>query len=468
MKKPSGLRLRLALAYMAWSVLVTVLVGFLAYYLLIGRLESHLDDRMQTVCEQLLRKIPRDSMLFAQPQPAVDSSIPYSYIVLDEKGILVRASGDPVLTQLPFSVAAESAVLQRHPVWENVIIDGTRWRLFNAPFTGTDDKAFVVRMGSTLDAIDEVRGEFASALLWLIPFVAFAGAVSAWLILRQALEPVRQISLAAQRITASNLPAILPVRGSGDEMDQVSAAFNSIIAELHAASQRMWQYLSHISHELRTPLAALRAETEVALRWARTEKEYRQVLTSNMEELDRITKTVGDMLDLARAEAGQIELKRKPDNITELARTAVSAMEALAAQRGVTLEFTDSESVVAEIAAEQVLRLILILLDNAIKYSYASGKVKLVVKSRNGWALISVMDRGRGIAPEDLPHIFEHFYRSQNGRTREVEGSGLGLSHADWIVKTHGGRIDVESKIGRGTRFNVWLPVFARAETATA
>jgi heavy metal sensor kinase len=458
MKARFSLRIRLAFAYMCWSVVLANLVGFLSYYVLVQRLENQLDSKISTFAEDVVKKLPKTAADMAQlpylaKATAANGAFPFE--IRNSEGMLITRSVNPLLASVSRETGQEIT-----PGFQTVgLADGQRVRVLNLPFTDGEGNKYTARVAEPLAYVDEVRDQFGWVLLWLVPFVAVAGAVSAWMVLRQALLPVRNISQAAQRITASNLPSELPLRGTGDELDQVAAAFNTIIAEMHIGSKRMWQYLSNISHELRTPLAALRAETEVALRWARTEQEYRQVLTSNIEELDRITKTVADMLQLARAEAGQVEFTRKPENLSEIARTAIGAMEALAAQHGITFQVFASEEVVADVASEQVLRLLLILLDNAIKYSYASGVVRVTVKQRGDWALISVADKGRGIASEDLPHIFERFYRSQAGRTREVEGSGLGLSHADWIVRTHGGRIDVESKVGRGTRFNVWLPL---------
>ncbi len=467
MKARFGLRIRLAFAYMCWSVVLANLVGFLSYYVLVQRLETQLDGKIGAFAADLVRKVPSSPVEIAQlPYVAVatGNNAGYPFEIRNAEGILLTRSVNSLLSRIPPDAGQEGS---GPAVWQTASLpDGQRVRVVNLAFTDSDGNKYIARVAASLASIDEVRDQFGWVLIWLVPFVAVAGAASAWLVLRQALAPVRSISQAAQRITASNLPSALPLRGTGDELDQVAAAFNAIIAEMHIGSKRMWQYLSNISHELRTPLAALRAETEVALRWARTEQEYRQVLTSNIEELDRITKTVADMLQLARAEAGQVEFTRKPENLSEIARTAIGAMEALAAQHGITFQVYATEDVVAEVASEQVLRLLLILLDNAIKYSYASGVVRVTVKQRGEWALIAVADKGRGIAAEDLPHIFERFYRSQAGRTREVEGSGLGLSHADWIVRTHGGRIDVESKVGRGTRFNVWLPLHPVPEPA--
>jgi heavy metal sensor kinase len=468
MKARFGLRIRLAFAYMCWSVVLANLVGFLSYYVLVERLESQLDRKISAFAADLVRSLPTNPVEIAQlpyVAKASGNTAGYPFEIRNANGILLTRSFNPLLS----NVAPESPQEASGPAaWQTAPLpDNRRVRIYNVPFADNEGNQYVVRVAAPLANVDEVRDQFAWVLIWLVPFVAVAGAASAWMVLRQALMPVRNISQAAQRITASNLPTALPLRGTGDELDQVAAAFNAIIAEMHIGSKRMWQYLSNISHELRTPLAALRAETEVALRWARTEQEYRQVLTSNIEELDRITKTVADMLQLARAEAGQVEFTRKPENLSEIAHTAIGAMEALAAQHGITFQTFASEDVVADVSSDQVLRLLLILLDNAIKYSYASGVVRVTVKQRGEWALISVADKGRGIAAEDLPHIFERFYRSQAGRTREVEGSGLGLSHADWIVRTHGGRIDVESKVGRGTRFNVWLPLRPVPEPAT-
>jgi two-component sensor histidine kinase len=213
-----------------------------------------------------------------------------------------------------------------------------------------------------------------------------------------------------------------------------------------------------VSHELRTPLAALRGSSEIALRNAKSEEEYRAVLASNIEDLDRLARIVSDLLALARAEAGHQLLMLRPENLTELVRDALESARPLAAEHGISIHFQADGEITADVDPEHVLRLLMNLLDNAIKYNRPNGRVEVKLVTNNGWAMISVADTGLGIQPADLPHIFDRSYRGRNERTGSAGGSGLGLSLAKWVATAHGGRIDAESQAGQGSTFRLWLP----------
>ncbi len=211
------------------------------------------------------------------------------------------------------------------------------------------------------------------------------------------------------------------------------------------------------SCELRTPLTVMRGQTEVALRKERSLQEYRQVLESNLEEMERMSRIVDNLLTLSRADAGQIQMEFKPVQLKRLIEDAYEECKALADARRIDV-FLDKAEEVTVLGDELRLRQMLLnLIDNAVKYTPEGGKIWLSLEAEGEYARISVRDTGIGIPEEDLPRIFDRFYRVDKARSREMGGSGLGLSIVRWIVKAHNGRIKVTSKLGEGSCFTVWI-----------
>jgi signal transduction histidine kinase len=239
-----------------------------------------------------------------------------------------------------------------------------------------------------------------------------------------------------------------------------------MISRLQSAFERQKQFTSDASHELRTPLAVMRGDIEITLRRERSAEEYRRTLTSNLEEIIRLSRLVEDLLMLARADAGRVELRMEEVDLNKLCQQMIEYITPLALQREQALiyqpEMPPDAAVVIHADAQRIKQLLLNLLDNAIKYTDVNGAISLRLKTENNQAVITVSDTGRGIPPEDLPHIFERFFR-RSGKTsdRSAPGSGLGLSIVKWIVDSHGGKIEAKSEVGKGTTFFVRLPLLS-------
>ncbi len=286
--------------------------------------------------------------------------------------------------------------------------------------------------------------------------VVAAGVGSAWWVLRLAMGRSRAICRQAAEISVANLSQRLPLTGSKDELDDLIAVCNEFLARLEKSYKQSSLVLANIAHELRTPLSALRAETELALRWAKSREEFHRVLASNIEELDRLTRMLSNLILFERSDRAGLG-SRKLENITEMVRVAVEAVSALAAKRMIDVRMPLAEDIFSEVDPEQMWRLLLALLDNAIKFSHDYGQVEVTVQPNGQWALISVADSGLGVDPVDLPHIFEPFYRSSNPTNKRIHGAGLGLSFVRQIAEAHGARLEVKSQPGSGACFEVWL-----------
>ncbi len=231
------------------------------------------------------------------------------------------------------------------------------------------------------------------------------------------------------------------------------------LVPIEASWDKQQQFVADASHELRTPLAVIKANTELLLRHPeRTVEEESVRITNVLRETIRMNKLVATLLTLARADANRLELNRERVDLNQMIRTVSAEFEPLADMKGITLEVVSQCQFALTADKERLHQLLVILLDNALKYTQPSGKVMLTCTRQGGSVLITVKDTGRGISPEDLPHIFDRFFRGDKARSRETGGAGLGLAIAKWIVEQHGGKIGVKSTVGRGTEFYVEIP----------
>jgi two-component system, OmpR family, heavy metal sensor histidine kinase CusS len=233
-----------------------------------------------------------------------------------------------------------------------------------------------------------------------------------------------------------------------------------MFARLERAFKRVTQFTADASHELRTPIALMRTRTEVALRKQRSEAEYRETLLRINQELERTSALVENLMSLARADSGSEPLQVAPTNLNELLLEISDTARLLAEGKSIQYDQQLPEtSLCVNANAPSLRRLFLILIDNAVKYTQREGRISVVLDVSHGAAVTEIRDTGVGIAPTDLPHIFERFYRADESRSRESGGTGLGLSIAKWIADAHHGKISVASKVGEGSVFRVQIPL---------
>jgi heavy metal sensor kinase len=266
---------------------------------------------------------------------------------------------------------------------------------------------------------------------------------------------------AARRISAERLAERVEETGAGDELDRLAQTFNRMLSRLDAAFQQVRRFSADASHELQTPLTALRGELEVALRSSRTPEEYQETLKSALEEIERIARLVEGLLILARAESGALRMDRRPVDLAELVEEVYWRLKVLADERSVDLRMTGLEPVTVTGDRDRLRRLLVNLVDNAVKYTGPGGQVGLSVAREGERVRVEVSDTGRGIPLEEQEQIFQPFFRSE--AVLSEQGSGLGLSIARSIALAHGGELSVESEPGKGSTFRVGLPVETQA-----
>jgi heavy metal sensor kinase len=300
-----------------------------------------------------------------------------------------------------------------------------------------------------------------SALAATMLVVALAGVVvatgGAWFLAGRALAPVQRINHTARRMTEGDLTARIAVDGTETELGQVALALNLAFDRLRESIEQQRQFTADASHQLRTPVATMLAELDWALKRQRSTGDYRESLDTCRRAAARMQSIVDGLLTLARADSGDLTLRREHVRIDRVVAEAIDVVRPLAVRHDVALDVVPEPAFVAG-DRDRLHDLVSNLLVNAISYNRPGGTVSVAIGRNGAWIELSVRDNGIGIGPGDLPHVFDRFYRGEPARAREPSGAGLGLALAQWIAAAHGGTIECSSEPGKFTAFTVRLP----------
>ncbi len=317
-----------------------------------------------------------------------------------------------------------------------------------------------VLVATPMDPTEATLSRVRMLLLWSTPVVLLLASLGGYWISRRALAPVDEITRSARVIGIQSLSQRLAVPASGDEIQRLSETWNGMLARLEAAVKRLSQFTADASHELRTPIALIRTTAELTLRRERSPETYREALRQVLLESERTTRLVEDLLLLARADAGLPSLPLERLELIPLVRDVCRQGQILAGARQleISAEIPD-EPVFVEANDPALRRMLLLLLDNAVKYTPSGGRIILSVDRGPAGATVAVSDTGIGIPETALPHVFERFYRVDESRNRDAGGTGLGLSIAKWIAERHHASLEAESVVGQGSVFRIRFPL---------
>jgi heavy metal sensor kinase len=396
------------------------------------------------------------------------------YAVLDSTGALVVSSRDlpaavpespeeessRILESRPFRELVESSA-RADRLLENVSGERGGYRGYVRHFV-ENGQTYTVVVLQSLHSQKEMFEELAQTFSLVIPIAVLLASAGGYFLARKSLAPVVAMSTQAGRIGAATLHERLPVQNERDELGHLARAFNQLLDRLDQSFDRQRRFMADASHELRTPVAILRGEAEVALsRPDRAPQEYRESLAVLLAESQRLTHIVEDLFTLARADAGQYPLSPNDFYLDELVADCTRTTRTLALAKRITLT-CDAAEELPTCADEALLRrMILNLLDNAIKYTPEGGRVSLACRAEGAEYALSITDTGAGI-PEDMqPRIFERFFRADKARSRAESdggGAGLGLSIARWIAEAHHGRLELTRSDASGSTFTAYLP----------
>ncbi len=461
-----GLRFRLTVSYALFFALSMAAVGFVFH----KTLESTLERQTREVLDQEWAamkgylRIEEKPLWYFDPldldEAFIVGRIRLIYLIADANGKVLEGSDAYESLGIDTPEEIRATLRSQQPVWR------VRTSSRNVPFLIRSGlvfdekhrKPYFVGIGRSLAENQRVMQQFTWLYVSLTPALILLGCLLGWIIAGRALKPVSAVARAAQRISGSNLTLRIPARGAGDELDYLIQTFNRMIDRLENSFRQIRQFSTDVSHELRTPITAIRGQLEVALFTAQNVDQYREAMLNSLQDTERLSQIVRALLLLSQAESGQLALQKTLADLSTLVHDIVDQFQIPAEGAQVKLLADLSPDCTAEVDRVQIERMVSNLISNAIKFTPAGGEVSVKLARREEHLELVVEDTGCGIAAEHLPHIFDRFYRVPAADPTPEKGLGLGLSFVAWIAKAHGGRVDVESTLGKGSRFRILLP----------
>jgi heavy metal sensor kinase len=457
-----SVRTRLTLWYAGVLGLSLIAFALLIYYAAAAifhqRQDESLHSTAQTVASAYVEELEEQhSLAKAGEVVLAELTFPNHYVeVIDNTGRPIawskNLSGKTLAIPL---LTVEQARARSSGV---VTVDGLRAAV--VPLSADQNLGFAVvaePLSVIEDGLRQLRRDFFAG----VPLVLLLASAGGYFLARKSLAPIASMNSQTQRISVESLSQRLDVTSPRDELGRLATTINDLLARLESSFNEQQRFIADASHELRTPLAVLRGETEVALAKQRNADEYQQSLSLIQEEAERLSRIVEDLFILARQPIdAPATLMRERVSLNEAIKDCARAAQVLATRKGVRLTMeSNSSSIDLNGDKELITRMILNLLDNAVKYTPAGGEISLALSRQNGNAEIVVRDTGIGIAETDRQRVFDRFYRVDKARSRALGGAGLGLSIVRWIVEIHGGDIHIDSAPGLGSTFTVELPL---------
>ena len=450
------LRSRLTLLYTSLLGGILLLFGVVLYKLVNVLLVNQIDEALVRTFEEIRTKTTVKALgaMSIITLPSLDLTANVFAQAWGRDGNL-EATNLPQFDQ-PFD---PSGLQAQQPVFRAVNVEGIHLRVLSVPLKIGDRPLGTMQLATSLEAVDATQRVLISVLIGgTLLSMAIAG-LAGWLTTWRALAPLEAVTQTAMHISrADDLSRRIPdLRPSEDEIGQLIRAFNQTLSRLENLFLTQRRFLADVGHELRTPLTVIKGNVDLLRRMGCADDESLDGIES---EVDRLTRLVGDLLLLAQAESGKLPLDRRIVELDTLVLEALQQMSVLAS-KGPQLRLGDIDQVLVCGDKDRLKQVLINLIGNAIKYTPPKGEVVVGIGKVESQARLTVRDTGPGIPPEDLPHVFERFYRGEKSRTRSTDGKGfgLGLSIAYWIVRNHEGRIEVSSTEGQGTTFCVWLPL---------
>lgn len=315
----------------------------------------------------------------------------------------------------------------------------------------------IIQMGQTLREDQRLMARYRENFGAAIAVMAVLGIVVAWILARHAMKGVERVTQTAVRISEGDLTLRVPLGSEGEEIDKLAIAFNNMLERIQLLVAELKDMTNNIAHDLRSPITRIRGVAETTLTGEQRIDEYQEMAVAVVEESDRLVGMINTMLELAHTESGIADFSIEPVDLGKVVRDAYELFQPVAEDEGIRFEIDlPQEALIVSGDVTRLQRVLANLLDNAIKYTEAGGRVRLEAKRNKSDVTVSVIDSGIGISGADLPHIFERFYR--HDRSRSTPGSGLGLTLALAFARAHGGDITATSAPGEGATFTVTLP----------
>lgn len=451
------LRARLTLLYASLLGGVLLLFGMAVYALvnftLIGQIDQHLNDTSTEILETARVDAVGELTILRLPRLNMTTNV---YVqVWDRDGRLVASSLDR--SQFPSALDTQG-LAATEKTYRSIDYEGFPMRVLSIPLSVGGRSAGTMQVASSLAVIESVHEDLLYILVMGAIFAVLLAAIGSWLVIERSLAPLSTIVETTEQINrADDLSRRIPYKHlPNDEVGELVLTFNETLERLESIFTSQQRFLADVSHELRTPLTVIKGNVDLMRRMNTLDEE---ILVSIDQESNRLTRLVGDLLLLAQAETGKLPLQQDCLELDSLLFEVLQEMHIFADGK-VNLRLTEIDQIKILGDRDRLKQVLLNLISNAIQYTPKGGEVALSLAKVDKKARLIIRDTGPGIPAEDLPHIFERFYRTEKSRTRsKTSGFGLGLSIAYWIVHNHNGEINVDSTEGEGTSFNIFLPL---------
>jgi heavy metal sensor kinase len=464
LKRLPNLRHSLALRLTLWYAGIFLLsagVAFAFFYYLItstirGRTDQDLLAEVRSFSSVMLRQgieaVKRQAVL--ESQAAGEKKIFIQLVYPD--GRVFSSSNMSYFSNIPVATEAISRMLaQGEPLFATVSSPDRNHEI--RVVYALLGPGLIVHLGQAMDDLTRIIDAFQRTFVAIMAVLFILAAVIGWFMARRALTGVGNVTRTARRISGSSLTERVPVTGREDEIDQLAVTFNRMLDRIQTLVTGIKEMTDNIAHDLKSPITRIRGQAELTLVGSGLREDYEAMAASAIEECDRLIEMINTMLFISRTEAGVIRPELSEMDIAALVRDACRLFQAPAEEKGIALGGRGPERLALAGDIRLVQRMVGNLLDNAIKYTRAGGRVDVAVRSAAGGRVeIEVRDTGPGISATDLPHVFERFYRGDPSRSQT--GAGLGLSFARAVARAHGGDITAASSPGGGSTFTVTLP----------
>lgn len=457
------IRIRLTAWYLAVVSLTFLLLAIGMYFGVRGAIQRSVDRDLRIRVEEMRQFLLRHRALSEAEMP--DEFRKSSGVHPGEDLYQLTDASGAWLYQAPsmaaLGIPREIPDSNRPPFFETISRRYSNIKVLSSTVE-VSGQHYLVQVATVVSPLYDVLAGFRLIALWTFPLVLIAAGGGGYWLSGRAMRPVHDIARAAQGISERNLSQRLNVPEADDELRHLSETLNSMLARLDAAFKRITRFTADASHELRTPIAVIRTTSEVILERPRPVAEYEEMVGQILSESVYTSDLIESLLTLARTDANPAQLELSLVDARQITEEVIPVGEALAARAGLTISTLIHQTPVFVMAEKQSLkRLLLILLDNAVKYTPSGGEIRLSLTTGGKLAAFEVVNSGIGIAEADLAHIFERFYRGSNARDADVGGSGLGLAIAKWIAEAHQGSLEVRSETSKGTTFRLTLALKA-------
>ncbi|MBM3182130.1 MAG: sensor histidine kinase [Chloroflexi bacterium] len=452
-----SLRLRLTLLYSTFMGGILLIFGAAVYVLVNVILLNQVDTMLESVARDITQvtKVNSVGELSLISLPPLDMTSNAYVQVWGPDGSLVATSPSIGALSQPLDPIGLKSGLT---FYEDSYLDDAHLRVLSVPLKLGDRVIGTLQVGASLAVVDATRNNLLSTMVVISVLAVLLAMIGSWAVLGRAFFPLEAITETVDQINrADDLSRRIPYQDeTEDEVGSLVVSFNQTLERLESLFTSQQRFLADVSHELRTPLTVIKGNVDLMRRMKAADEES---LSSIDQEAGRLTRLVGGLLMLAQAESGKLTLNFAPVELDLLLTEVFTEMRVLAGSK-VHVHLNDIDQVMVNGDRDRLKQVLLNLVANAILYTPPGGDIFLSISKLGDQARIIVRDTGPGIPAEDLPHIFDRFYRAEKSRTRsKTSGFGLGLSIAHWIVEHHDGQIKVESKEGKGTTFVIWLKI---------